>query len=71
LREWLVRSGIFVDLRIGVQKYDEQLIAHAWLEYSGKVLNDNGKVVATYSALQADRGKLLSQLLEACGETVQ
>lgn len=71
LREWLVGSGVFADLRIGVQKRDGQLLAHAWLEYQGKVLNDNGKVVAGYVALQTDRGKLLSQIFDASRETVQ
>ena len=48
LREWLARAGVFADLRIGVQKYEGQFQAYAWLEYKGKVLSDNDRVVEAY-----------------------
>ncbi len=70
LREWLARSGVFADLRIGVQKHEGQFQAHAWLEYKGKVLNDYGRSVDRYVAFQADRGKLLGRIADASRETV-
>ena len=71
LREWLVQSNVFADLRIGVQKCDGRLQAHAWLEYQGEVLNDSGSEVESYVALQTDRGKLLSRLSDVGQERVQ
>ena len=71
LREWLARDGVFADLRIGVQKYEGQFQAHAWLEYKGKVLNDNDRPVEAYGELQTDRGKLLRRISDARQETVQ
>jgi Transglutaminase-like superfamily len=42
---WLLRrQGIHSDLRIGVRKERGRIEAHAWVEHSGTVLNDVGKV---------------------------
>ena len=42
---WLLRRrGIESDLCIGARKVDERLEAHAWVEYSGGVLNDSADV---------------------------
>lgn len=71
LREWLARDGVFADLKIGVQKHQGQLQAHAWLEYRGDVLNYGGSPVEEYVELQTDRGKLLSRLSEAGQETAR
>ena len=71
LREWLAQGGVFADLRIGVQKYNGQLQAHAWLEYKGKVLNDGAGAVEGYVPLRSDRGKLLSRISDAGAEAPQ
>jgi len=48
---WLLRRrGMPAQLRIGVRFVDQQLCAHAWLEYDGVPLNEQQAVVAQYSA---------------------
>lgn len=42
---WLLRwLGIESDLRIGARKADGRIEAHAWVEYSGRILNDSADV---------------------------
>ncbi len=36
----LSRRGLATDLRIGVRTEDGKLLAHAWIEWQGRVLND-------------------------------
>jgi hypothetical protein len=40
----LRRQGIFSDLRIGVKLNAGEVLAHAWVEYQNKILNDNPNV---------------------------
>lgn len=47
-------QGIEADLRVGVRRGSGQFEAHAWVEYSGRVLNDGGDVHRRYAAF--DRG---------------
>jgi hypothetical protein len=44
LAELLHRQGIVSELRIGVQQPAPALNAHAWVEFSGEVLNDSADV---------------------------
>lgn len=45
----LRRQGIESELRIGVQKEEENFAAHAWVEYEGFVLNDRQNVRDRFS----------------------
>lgn len=40
LREMLARNGMEAEFRIGVNKEDGALIAHAWLEYEGRPIGE-------------------------------
>lgn len=44
----LQQQGIATDLRIGVRKGEQQLDAHAWVEYRGKVLNDRPDIAQEF-----------------------
>ncbi len=37
----LARRGIATSVQIGVRPGDRELLAHAWVEWNGRVLNDN------------------------------
>jgi len=46
---WLLRrQGIRTDVRIGVRKEDGDLVAHAWVERDGMILNDRADTVRRY-----------------------
>lgn len=53
---WLKARGIQADLRIGVRKEGLELIAHAWVEYQGRVLNDRQRTPAIYAPLRSAQG---------------
>ena len=38
---WMESKGIRPELKIGVRKNGDSLVAHAWVEYHGQVLNDS------------------------------
>lgn len=46
---WLRQYGLPANLRLGVRKQGGMLLAHAWLEYEGVILNDNPAHVAQYA----------------------
>ena len=48
---WLEREGFQPQLRIGVRKEGVALEAHAWVEYSGEVLNDTQDVSQEFAPL--------------------
>jgi hypothetical protein len=51
---WLLRqAGIPGELHIGARKSESQLEAHAWVELSGRVLNDSVDVHQHYSRFDA------------------
>lgn len=46
---WLLRrEGIESELHLGVQKENEQVKGHAWIERHGKVLNDDSDVAERF-----------------------
>jgi len=48
----LERRGIHGSrIRIGVRKQDGQFLAHAWVEYGGRVIGDNDAHVASFTEL--------------------
>ena len=48
---WLVRrQHVPAQLRIGVRRDEGDLRAHAWVEVSGVVLNDNAEIFRGYKA---------------------
>lgn len=49
------RRGLASRLRIGVRRSDDELLAHAWIELEGEILNDRTEVVDTYAVFDADR----------------
>ena len=58
LQWWLRRRGVRTDLRIGVQRRDGKIHAHAWVEYLGNSLNDSPRVGSDFSPLvQRSRGE--------------
>jgi hypothetical protein len=58
---WLLRRrGLPAELRIGVAKVEDQIHAHAWVEFAGRVINDRPTVGDDYSAYEDLDRRLLS-----------
>lgn len=53
LRHLLCRQQIATQLQIGVRKQGQQLEAHAWLEYQGRILNSPVAHCRQYQPLHA------------------
>jgi hypothetical protein len=49
---WLRRKGIQTELRIGVQKRNGQLYAHAWIKLGDEIINDSTDVESNFSAFK-------------------
>jgi len=48
---WLLRRrGMDCELKLGVAPRDASIQAHAWVEYRGRVLNDEPAMIETYLA---------------------
>ncbi len=48
---WMLnRSGLSAEVKLGVQKQDDNFGAHAWVECNGKRLGDDGARSAGYAA---------------------
>jgi hypothetical protein len=52
LHHWLRRKGLASELRIGVRRDGGQLLAHAWVEVDGRVINDRPESVAVFAPLK-------------------
>ncbi|MCP4200742.1 MAG: lasso peptide biosynthesis B2 protein [bacterium] len=53
---WITRRrGLEPELKIGVRRDRGALLAHAWIELDGEVLNDRAEVVRSYSSFDAGR----------------
>lgn len=53
---WVTRRrGLESELRIGVRRNHGDLLAHAWIELAGEVLNDRSSVAKNYSTFDATR----------------
>ena len=48
----LRRQGVPAELRIGVQKREQQLEAHAWVEVDHRVINDAPDIAAEYQPFE-------------------
>lgn len=53
LQRLLSQHGIETQLCIGVRKEEAKLVAHAWLERKGRVINDSPQATAAYTRLLA------------------
>ena len=53
----LEARGIDARLRIGARKEASSLVAHAWVEYDGIVLNDRQTVPVVYTPLVPAAGR--------------
>jgi len=51
LHFWLRRKGLPSHLRIGVRKAGRQLLAHAWVEMEGTIVNDEASGIAVFATL--------------------
>jgi hypothetical protein len=51
LHHWLRREGLSSILRIGVSKGRATLMAHAWVELDGQVVNDSAAAVRAFTPL--------------------
>jgi hypothetical protein len=51
LHHWLRREGLPSVLRIGVGKDHDLLVAHAWVELAGLVVNDSAAAVSAFTPL--------------------
>lgn len=50
---WLLRKrGIAAEVRIGVRKNEKRLEAHAWVDFGGVVLNDDGDTHVHFSPFE-------------------
>jgi len=48
---WLLRRrGLPAEVRVGVGKNDGRVLAHAWVELAGRVINDHPAIAAEYAA---------------------
>jgi hypothetical protein len=52
----LARRGITTSVQIGVRPGDRELLAHAWVEWNGRVLNDSVAHVREYVPLDRPVG---------------
>jgi len=59
LQAWLRRERLPSELRIGVRKNNDELMAHAWIELGGQVVNDMPDRVAEFSPLATPGGARL------------
>lgn len=57
LQYWLRREGVPSELRIGVKKDRETILAHAWVEVSGQVVNDPPEAVKSFITLTKAGGQ--------------
>ncbi len=53
LQRLLGKQGIAAELQIGVRKEDENLNAHAWLEYHGQPIGESESILEHYLPLTA------------------
>ncbi len=50
--QWLLgRQGIVTELRIGVRKEDDTLLAHAWVEYAGQPVGEPDSAISNFASL--------------------
>jgi hypothetical protein len=49
----LRRAGLDCELRIGVQRNDGDLAAHAWIEHQGRAVNDQPTVAEEFAPFEA------------------
>ncbi|MEZ5428366.1 MAG: lasso peptide biosynthesis B2 protein [Pyrinomonadaceae bacterium] len=54
----LRRKGIETELRFGVKKEDEKLLAHSWIEYRGKLLETQNSYVPFPGSILEEVGRL-------------
>lgn len=47
----LCRHGMPAEIRIGVRKADNDFVAHAWVEYAGRVINDAPDIADRFAPL--------------------
>jgi Transglutaminase-like superfamily len=58
LRSLLAEEGIVTELRIGVRKEDDRLVAHAWVEHQGVPIGESLNVGERFAPLtRADGGE--------------
>jgi hypothetical protein len=55
LQRWLHARGVASELRIGVRPYQGTIMAHAWIEMRGVVLNDDARAVRDFTVLSGAR----------------
>jgi hypothetical protein len=53
LHRWLRRDGLPSELRVGVQKVNGALNAHAWVELGGAVVGDDPAALAAFAPLES------------------
>jgi hypothetical protein len=53
LHRWLRGQGLPSDLRIGVQRAQDELKAHAWVQFGNVVLNDEPDAVQPFAPVSA------------------
>ena len=58
LARLLARRGIETDVRIGIRTDGGRLLAHAWVEWTGRTLNDRPANVQRFSAFSRLAGEM-------------
>ncbi len=61
LQNWLADGGVYADLRIGALRDGDEVKAHAWLEYDGRVINDTPKAISPFVRLASARGRQVDE----------
>ena len=54
----LARRGVATDIRIGVLTVDGKLLAHAWVEWRGRALNDDNRRLQGFAAFDRALGTI-------------
>jgi hypothetical protein len=50
---WLMkRRGISVQMKFGMKKRNEKLVAHSWLEYNGEAFSEDSSKIKKYTAFE-------------------
>jgi hypothetical protein len=56
LKRVLARRSVATTMRIGVQTVDGELLAHAWVEWQGRPLNDDERSLEKFAVFDRLRG---------------
>ena len=54
LNRWLLKRGIEAEIKLGVDLFEGDLAAHAWVEHQGTILNDHRNIGRRFKTMTPD-----------------